>query len=246
MESANNNSSPKPAAETPPEIITAIEQERQRIGRDLHDGAVQQIAFALYKLEFIQRLLEQQHFQAASQEVQKTTAILEESLQELYASINSLRPPQLEQHSLQAAIINLLSRYSSDNPGLTIHQQLPAIQRVPESLETPIFRLLQEALANIHQHAHASSIWIKIDIQGDQLVLSIKDNGNGFAIQTSNRSAASEDGPQAPASSHEHMGLRTMRERVQQTGGNWQLASQPGSGTTITASFPLSRPDTVA
>ncbi|GHO85413.1 sensor histidine kinase [Dictyobacter formicarum] len=224
---------------------TIIEQERQRIGHDLHDSVVQQIAFTLYKLEFIQRLLEQQQLQAANQEIRKTATILEESLQELRASISAMRPMQLEQHTMQTAITNLLNQYGSDNSGLTIQQHLPAIQSIPERLETPIFRFLQEALANIHQHAHATKIWVEMEIQNKLLTVTIKDNGTGFSIQnlgTTTTQADSKNSGQSEAHNHSHMGLRTMRERVQEAGGSWQLHSQPGTGTTITASFPLTSP----
>lgn len=241
MENASNDSPPDPT-----EDLAVIEQERQRIGRDLHDGVAQQIAFVLYKLEFTQRLMEQHQFQVANQEIQKAATILEECLRELYASINALRPPQLEQRNLLEAITDLLKQYGSNNPGLSIHQHLQAAQRVPESLEIPIFRLLQEALANIYQHAHASAIWIEIDVHNDQLILTIKDNGDGFSTQNLNMPTARKGGQAAPAASHNHLGLHTMRERVQEAGGSWQLHSQPGTGTTITASFPLSHPDTIA
>lgn len=227
---------------------TVIEEERQRIGRDLHDSVAQQIAFTLYKLEFIQRLLERQQFQAASQEIRKATIILEESLQELRASINALQPGQLEHHTMQAAITNLLNQYGADNPGLTIQQQLTAIQRIPERLEAPIFRLLQEALANIHQHARATEVCLDIGIKNNLLVITIKDNGTGFVAQnpSTNTQAASERNIQSEAHNYElassHMGLRTMRERVQEAGGRWQLHSQLGAGTTITVSFPLANP----
>ncbi|GCE04952.1 sensor histidine kinase [Dictyobacter aurantiacus] len=223
------------------EHAAAIEQERQRISRELHDSVVQQIAFALYKLEFIQRLIEQQQFQAISQDIQQVATILEQSLQELRASINALRPPQIEQSSIQAAIASQLSQYSADHTGLVIHQHLPAIERIPEHLQAPIFRLLQEALSNIHQHAQASEIWITIDIQNHVLLTTIRDNGIGFLMPEQ------ETGGQGPeAHSQRHLGLHTMRERVQEVGGSWQLHSQPGSGTIITASFPLPDGDTTA
>lgn len=220
--------------ETADEQASAIGQERQRIGRELHDSVVQQIAFALYKLEFIQRLVERQQFQAINQEILQVATILEQSLQELRASINALRPPQIEQAGIQDAVANLLNQY-----GLTIHQHLPAIGRTPEHLQAPIFRLLQEALSNIHQHAQASDIWITIDIQNNVLLITIRDNGIGFLMPAQE---TSDERPEAH--SQRHLGLRTMRERVQEVGGSWQLHSRPGSGTVITASFPLPNRDT--
>ncbi|GCE18838.1 helix-turn-helix transcriptional regulator [Dictyobacter kobayashii] len=228
----------------------AIEQERQRIARDLHDSVAQQIAFTLYKLEFIQRLLERQQSQAASVEANRAATLLEESLQELRTSINALRPIQLERHTFFEAVTNLLNQYRNHNPGISMQAELTAIQQIPERLEVPIFRLLQEALANIYKHARATAIWVDMYIQSNLYIISIRDDGIGLPTQHLSTPVpkGSEPASQAGEGKHDitssHMGLSTMRERVQEVGGRWQLHSQPGTGTTIEASFPLTTPST--
>jgi signal transduction histidine kinase/DNA-binding CsgD family transcriptional regulator len=215
-----------------------IEQERNRIARDLHDSVVQQIAFILYQLEFVQRLLEQNQLQQAILETQRAATILEESQQELRNSVNALRPTSLDQHTLADALTNLLYHYQINNPHMNIKQTLPALAHLPEQLEVPIFRLLQEALANIYKHAHATEVKINISIRNGFVIVEITDNGIGVPIQY--RSVENEK--MLLDTVIPHIGLRSMRERVQEEGGDWQLDSRPGIGTTIKASFPLDGP----
>ncbi|GCE26601.1 hypothetical protein KDA_20850 [Dictyobacter alpinus] len=226
-----------------------VERERQRMARDIHDSVVQQITFTFYKLELIQRLLERQQVQDAMQEAVRARTILEESIQGLRASINALPPPQLEEQTIFAAITQLLEQYSMHNPRTTIQRNITALQQVPERLEVPILRLLQEALANIRKHAHATEIWVNIYIQSNLLIIIIKDNGRGIIIppsqQTDRASEVVEHQDQWQKNQEiatAHMGLQTMRERVQEAGGTWQLRSQPDKGTSIKVCFPLAHP----
>lgn len=218
-----------------------IEQERNRIARDLHDSVAQQITFILYKLEYIQRLLEKSQSQKALAETKRAATVLEESLQELRTSINSLRPTPLNQHTLTEAFITLLQHYQSNNPHMRIEQNLAELANLPERLEIPIFRLLQEALANIYKHAQATEVKIYVRIHNSLSIVEISDNGKGIPLQR--RYPAPEDEDMLMDIVPSHLGLRTMRERVQEAGGKWQLDSLPGLGTTITASFPLHSPN---
>lgn len=217
-----------------------IEMERNRIARDLHDSVAQQIAFILYKLEYVQRLLEQNQSQEAMTETKHAATILEESLQELRTSINALRPTPLDQHTLTEALSNLLQHYQTNNPHMSIEHNLPVLAALPEQLEIPVFRLLQEALANIYKHAQATEVRIQVSIHNSLSIVEISDNGIGMPTQRSYPSPSEDDMLADVVASH--MGLRTMRERVQEAGGNWQFYSQPGVGTTIKVSFPLDRP----
>ncbi len=215
-----------------------IEQERNRIARDLHDSVVQQIASIRYKLEFVQRLLEQNQPQKAILETKRAATILEESLQELRTSINSLRPTSLNEHTLADALTNLLYHYQVNNPHMSIKQTLPALPHLPEQLEVPIFRLLQEALANVYKHAHATEVKLSISIHNSFVIVEITDNGIGMPTQR----RSSEDEEMILNAVTPHMGLRSMKERVQEAGGDWQIHSHAEVGTTIKASFPLDSP----
>lgn len=122
---------------------------------------------------------------------------------------------------------------------MSIEQNLSALTDLPERLEIPIFRLLQEALANIYKHAQATEVKIHASIHNSLLLVEISDNGKGLPVQHQYPVPEEEDMLVDVVASH--LGLYTMRERVQEAGGSWQLASQTGMGTTIKASFPLHR-----
>ncbi|GCE10548.1 helix-turn-helix transcriptional regulator [Tengunoibacter tsumagoiensis] len=232
------------------ERSAAIEQERKRIGRDLHDGILQNLSYALHKLEFIQRLLEQRQPQLAMTEVPRTAAIVDGTLRDLRYTLSSLLPPQLEQQSFQQAVQALFQDYLTYHPQINLHVDLSAFQKIPAHLEAPIFRIFQEGLTNISKHAQATEIEITLSVQVTNLMIELRDNGRGFSLSEEGSEAIAEDHSihSGIQSNHEqlqdeekkiHFGIQSMRERVQEAGGTMELLSQVGVGTRIRAQFPL-------
>ncbi len=209
----------------------AIDQERIRIARDIHDGPAQFIAHVLHKLEYIERILEKEP-QAALREIERARQLLEESLKELRYRITSLIPVQLEEQGFDAALQGLLDEYAINEPTLKIFYDSEYSALVPPSLEVPTFRLIQEALNNVRKHAQATRVAIRIRLLNGLFVVEVSDNGMGFDVE---RILHSADAAQ-------HIGLRAMRDRVQQAGGMWTISSKPGEGTTVKARFPLTKP----
>ncbi len=187
-------------------LKVAIDEERSRIARDIHDGVAQNIVHAIHKLEFIQRVLEKH-------------------------GISSLIPLQLEEQGFDAALQNLLHEHMRDEPTLKIDYERDDFARLPLSLEVPIFRFIQEALNNVRKHAQASRVVIRIRLPADILLVEVSDNGEGFDVEEV--LSTTKAGP-VP-----HMGLRAMRDRVQEAGGQWEISSKSGEGTTIRARFLL-------
>ena len=229
------------ASTTADEAQALIEQERNRIARDLHDSVVQQIVAALQRLEMAQRLLEQQRYQDAQHEIQQSSAILNESIQELRNCIAALLPTRLQQHSFAEALTTLLREYAHNHPQIELKHVLSALNDVPTYLEIPIYWLLQEALNNIHKHAQATRVTIHLTCDTTILTLTIHDNGRGLpeqqqSIDSMNNSRQKGDKTTAQGL---HLGLHTMRTRVEEQGGTWQIQSQKGSGTTLQARFRL-------
>ena len=211
-------------------LKAAIDQERTRIARDIHDGAAQNIVHAIHKLEFIQRVLEKQP-EAALREIRRTSDILKESLHDLRYGISSLIPVQLEELGFDAALQNLLDEHNT----LKIDYERDDFTRLPLSLEVPIFRFIQEALNNVLKHAHASHVIIRIRVLVGLLLVEVSDNGKGFDVEEA----------MGTGRSLYHIGLRVMRERVQEAGGKWEISSKPGAGTTVKARFLLATPSLV-
>jgi NarL family two-component system sensor histidine kinase LiaS len=221
---AHKDAIPTTSGVTVQERATIIEQERNRIARDLHDSVVQQIVVVRQKLELIQHYLEQGQQQQIQRELVHISAMLDESLEELRTSILSLTPARLDQHTLSEALNALLNEHRRNNPQQKIIQHLPALPLVPPHIAGTLFRLFQEALSNIHKHAHASKLYLSLEQDKESLSLEIRDNGNGF-LPT-----------QTPSPTQ--FGLYTMRTRVQEIGGKWELQSHPGLGTTIKITIP--------
>ncbi|MFL5698391.1 MAG: hybrid sensor histidine kinase/response regulator transcription factor [Ktedonobacteraceae bacterium] len=211
-------------------LKVAIDEERSRIARDIHDGVAQNIVHAIHKLEFIQRVLEKQP-DVALQEISRTSDLLKESWHDLRQGISSLIPLQLEEQGFDAALQNLLHEHMHDEPTLKIDYERDDFARLPLSLEVPIFRFIQEALNNVRKHAQASRVVIRIRLLADILLVEVSDNGEGFDVE--------EVLSTAKAGPVHHMGLRAMRDRVQEAGGQWEISSKSDEGTTIRARFLL-------
>jgi len=192
----------------------------------------------LHKLEFIQRIWEKQP-DVALQEIERTTAILQEGLHDLRHDIASLVPAQLEEQGFATALQSLFEEYRQSEPALSITYEGIDTQFLPFTLEAPVFRIIQEALHNIRKHAQADHVEICIHILAGLLLVEVSDNGTGFD------ETKFTSGSQTRTATMQHMGLYSMRKRVQQAGGKWEIVSKPGRGTTIKALFPLTRPTAV-
>lgn len=210
----------------------AIDEERNRIARDIHDGAMQQMAHVLHALEYAGRVVERQP-DVARQEILKSRNVLVESLGSLRQSIASLLPAQLERASLDEALDALLDEFRREHPDMQVVFECTKLKNWPPSLEAPVYRVVQEALNNAGKHAQASKVIVRIQSLPGMLVVQVSDDGTGFDAMQARRKASEEHGGQP------HFGLRTMQERVEQAGGTFALTSEQGKGTSIKASFPL-------
>jgi len=190
----------------------------------------------------------------AQRELDRTVVLLKEGLNDLRHGISSLIPVQLEEQGFVAALQSLLSEHMQDEPGLKIGYEGDNLALLPHSLEISIYRFIQEALNNVRKHAQATRVTIRIRILTNILLIEVSDNGHGFDVEQVLGNVgvplllpSCSPCPQAmpagnagiPGGIPPSMGLRTMRERVQQAGGSWELQSKRGEGTTVKARFPL-------
>ena len=221
----------------------AINQERNRIARGLHDTITQQITHVLHKLEYIQRLMEMNCGQLILSELQHVQSTLNGSLHELRNTMSALLSPRVEKGALVETIRQIVNEYKISHPetdcvlkisGLDESQHLPP--QLPSKIEMCVFQCIQEALTNVWKHAQATSIHIQLHRLAGWLVVEVNDNGIGF-----------EPEQVLIASKHygveeRHFGLYIMRERIEEAGGLWELQSQSGEGTTVRARFPMPNP----
>ncbi|MEW6059008.1 MAG: PAS domain-containing sensor histidine kinase, partial [Actinomycetota bacterium] len=205
----------------------AIESERNRIARDLHDGPVQGVSAASLSLEAVLLMLRAGEMEEGIEILSKVRTELSEEADNLRRLMSGLRPPLLEERGLVPALRETLDKFGRDNDMRTEFSS-NAIGEVPQDLETLAYRIVQEALSNAAKHAQATRIAVTVESLGGQLRIEIADNGVGFD------SAKAREFLQMG-----RVGLASMRERVELANGTFMVHSTPGKGTTVLATLPL-------
>ncbi|MGZ4149421.1 MAG: ATP-binding protein [Actinomycetota bacterium] len=205
----------------------AIEQERNRIARDLHDGPVQGVSAASLSLEAALLMIKAgdlEHGLDVLAKIREELALEADSLRRL---MSGLRPPVLEERGLLPALRDNLMRFGTEH-GLLVEFDGTLSRDVPDDLETLAYRVVQEALANVAKHADATRVSVAVDTEGSQLRIEVEDDGRGF------------DPNLARDFLHAgRVGLASMRERVELASGTFAVRSTPGRGTAVMATIPL-------
>ncbi len=205
-------------------VISAQEEERRRLAREIHDGPAQLLANVVLRIDVCQRLAEENPARCTG-ELQQLKDLVRISLQEVRKVIFDLRPMALDDLGLVPALREVAKAYQTRT---AVEVDLAAFgeeRRFEPAFEVAVFRLVQEAMTNIDKHARASKIWITLERRGNDLRVSVKDNGVGFDVESVRRSAAAK------------FGLHGMRERVELVGGRMDIQSAAGQGTRIQFSF---------
>jgi len=205
----------------------AIEAERNRIARDLHDGPVQGVSAASLSLEAVLLMLRAGETEEGLEVLAKVRRELSDEADNLRRLMSGLRPPLLEERGLIPALRETLDKFGRDN-GIRTDFVGRAIGEVPQDLETLAFRIVQEALANSAKHARARSVMVAVEAVGGQLRIEVSDDGVGFD------SAKAREYLQMG-----RVGLASMRERVELANGTFMVHSTPGKGTSVLATLPL-------
>jgi signal transduction histidine kinase len=209
--------------------LRATEEERTRIASDLHDGPVQEIVALAYKVSRARRKLAQQDLESADELVAKVERVLEEQIAAVRRVMADLRPSVLDTRGLEAALRDLASTFESE-AGVRTVVEVALDERLPTELETVLFRAAQESLTNIRKHARAGQVTIVLGFDHANATLAVTDDGVGFDTSTAKKLL--REG---------HFGLAGMRERAALIGGQLELRSQPGQGTTVEVSLPVER-----
>jgi len=202
-------------------VLRMTEAERTRLAADLHDGPVQQLTALLYGLELARHHV--RHGNPADADV--LLASLEDKaageVHGLRRLMTQLRPPVLDELGLVNALHNQGTSFeSTSGVECAVHADLPS-ELAPE-LETVLYRVTQESLANVGKHARASRVDISLAASDGRVRLLVCDDGVGFDLARA--SALVSQG---------HFGLVNMRERVEMIGGRLRVSTSPGQGTTI-------------
>ncbi len=205
------------------QVTAAQEDERQRIARELHDGLGPDLASLNIRLLTARKLLEREGHPVAH-EIEELAEQVQASIRDIRRLIHDLRPVALDELGLVPALREHLGRCRQEHD-LAIEFAADVGERLPGAVESALFRIVQEAVNNVLRHARAQHVFVALTRDADQVKLRVADDGQGFDTQL-------------PRSGR-HVGLWSMRERVEQLGGQFEVHSAPGEGTTVTTVVPL-------
>ena len=206
----------------------AIEEDRRRIAHEIHDGLAQDLAALRFKTTLWHDLVDTEPTKMHS-ELDNMLDVLNGSIREVRRSIFALRPIALDELGFFIALRQFSTTFGEQYE-LQIKLNITGSEeRLPPALELPLFRIVQESLNNIGKHAQAHNVQIDLTLDQPQtIILTVQDDGIGFP---QNRlELAVQDG---------HVGLKQMRERVENINGQLSISSQEGQGTEIKVQLPL-------
>lgn len=196
----------------------AISQERNRLARELHDVLAHTLSGVAVELEGLRAMLHRDPEQASAL-LDHSLRAIREGLTETRRALQELRAKPLEDLGLALAVKSLAESYASRSDFLLDVDIDPELGEYPADLQQSVYRIAQEALANVADHAQAQNVWLELKRDRGQLQLRIRDDGCGFD------SGDGENG--------NHYGLLGMCERAEMVGGKLSVESQPGKGTRV-------------
>lgn len=200
--------------------------ERARLAREIHDTLAQGLSSIQMLLHAAERADDTrpgiEHIRLA----RETAAA---NLVEARRFIRELTPPQLDDQTLGGAL-RRLARTQWATQGLDVQVRVSDTVVLPMHLQTALLRITQGAIANVLQHAHATTATVTISIEGDRLRFTVEDDGEGFDAELPEPGTAEKS---------DSFGLRATAERVQQLGGRLEIDAASGRGTTLTVDLPL-------
>jgi two-component system sensor histidine kinase DegS len=200
------------------------EKERRRIASELHDGVGPSLASLNIRLQTARKQLEREN-NPISVELAEMAEQAQENIHDIRRLIYDLRPSALDELGLVPALREYINRYQKDQKISVSCEFNDSLTNLSTDLETTLFRIIQEALANVARHSHADNVEIMIDKKEFEFIVYIRDNGIGFDP------ASQQNGS--------HLGLWSMQKRVEQFGGRFQLISSAGLGTEIFIQVPM-------
>ena len=207
-------------------------EERQRLAGEIHDTLAQGFTSIILQLETAELAIDSDPAEARSH-VERALKAARDSLAEARSVLWALRPEILQREPFGAALGRTAQKWE-ETTGIQAEVKISEeTGLLPPNVEVTLLRAAQEALVNVHKHAHASSVSLTLSYMEDVVILDVQDNGRGFAATgTSDQDGLFSEG----------YGLPAMRERVEHLGGRVSVETAPGEGTTLVVEIPLQRP----
>lgn len=208
------------------QLLTAQEEERMKISRELHDVIAQTLTGINVRLGNLSA-----EASASSRQLQKkissTQRLVEKSVDIVHRFACELRPTALDDLGLIPALKSFMKGFIADTGVRVSLTVFSGVEESSSAIRTTLYRVAQEALNNVARHAHASRAEVSIRSAGGIICMEITDNGSGFDVDGTS-------GGKKPA----RLGLLGMRERVEMVGGTLRMDSVPGSATTVRVEIP--------
>lgn len=201
-------------------ILRAQEEERTRLGQEIHDDTMQSLVLICRSLDAIEDSQEIDEVKAQPADLRGLAASTHDSLRVL---LGGLRPSLLDDLGLTAALGSLVAGLEERTP---MHVRVDVEgdpRRLSPERELALYRIAQEALRNMERHSGASEGTVTVRFEADGVELRVRDNGRGFDLLLAGEG---------------HLGVLGMRERARVVSGDFSIQSYPGGGTTVTATVP--------
>lgn len=209
------------------QVTLAQEEERRRISRELHDGLGTSLADLANRLSVCRQLVRDDPLKAEAG-LNEVISLLRPQISEIREMINQLRPLALDQLGLVAGLRQYVERFSDESgidAPLTVSGSLPT----DPLTEVTVYRVVQESLTNVRKHAQATTVQVTLSVSGENLEVTVADDGQGF------------DTEKAAHSTTGGIGLASMKERAELVGGSFTVESNPGKGCRTVLRIPVRR-----
>lgn len=204
-------------------LVTAQEEERRRLRRDLHDGVGPTLASLSQRIDTASEFVKSDP-EKSVQLLKELKGQVKETVSEIRRLVYALRPPVLDEFGLVSAVREHVAQYSGPNGMTIIFDVIEPLPSLPAAVEVAAYRIALESFTNIIKHAEASACQIKIEIENRSLLLEISDNGKGLSAQ--NRTG---------------VGFASMHERAAELGGECIIGNIPTGGTRVSARLPIGK-----
>lgn len=215
-------------AESHRRFLTSLEDERVKLAQELHDGPIQDLYGVIFRLKSL-TTDEGDKVTIGEDEVDATAGAVQHVIQILRAVCGELQPPSLAPFGLEKAVREHATHFQEAHPEMEVHLALtPDGQQLPEHVRLVLFRVYQNAVSNVVRHADARRLMINFDLDAEQAILEIADDGKGFELPSRWVEFARKG----------HLGLVGMVERVKAIGGNTNITASPGKGTSVRVTVP--------
>jgi signal transduction histidine kinase len=209
------------------QLLSAQEEERKMISRELHDQIAQTLTGINIQLAAL-KTESMVNTKGLQKKISSTQRLVEKSVDIVHRFARELRPTVLDDLGLIPALHSFMKSFAKRTGVHTSLTAFAAVERLETAKRTVLFRIAQEALTNVARHAQAGRVEVSIQKLRGRICMKIKDDGKSFNVE---RAFHANDG--------KHLGLLGMRERLEMVGGKFVVESSPGKGTTVQAQIPL-------